>query len=195
MEKNSFYNLFIDLLKETFDAENQMVAHLPVVIKNVANKDLKEGLSAHLEETKQQVLRLKQIFKSLNENPTGRSCQAIKEMLLESNECLKSSISPATKDACLIIACQKAEHYEITCYGSLCALANCLRDWQKDDRINYDEIVDLLQDSLEEEKEADEKLTTIAEGGFFTTGINEEARYEAELVTTSRTNQRGSSNE
>ncbi|MFI5344437.1 MAG: DUF892 family protein, partial [Chlamydiales bacterium] len=97
MEKNSFYNLFIDLLRETFDAENQMVAHLPVVIKNVANKDLKEGLSTHLEETKQQVLRLKKIFKSLNENPTGRSCQVIKEMLIESGEYLKSSMSPATK--------------------------------------------------------------------------------------------------
>lgn len=186
MEKNAFYNLFTDLLKEAFDFENQIVENLPLVIKNVANEELKGVLSQHLDETKLQVQRLKKVFKALNENPTGTNCQAIRSMLMETKDWLSKAVTPATKDAYLIIACQKVEHYEITCYGSLCALANCLKDWQKDDRIDFDDIIDILQESLDEEKDADEKLTDIAEGGFFTTGINEEARYEAEQATPSK---------
>lgn len=193
MERNSFYNLFLDLLRETFDCENQIVENLPEVIKNVTHKELKDGLNEHLEETRQQVQRLKTIFKNLNENPTGRACIVIKDMLNEAKECLRYDMSPSTKDACLIIACQKVEHYEITCYGSLCALANCLRDWYEEGRVDFDEIIDLLQSSLDEEKAADEKLTAIAEGGFFSTGINEEARYEAEQGITSNRAPRGHS--
>lgn len=180
MEKNSFYNLFLDLLKEAFDFENQIVENLPKVIQKVIHKDLKVGLNEHLEETRQQVQRLKTIFKLLNENPTGRSCIVMKDIFNEGDALCAKELNPSTKDACIIISCQKVEHYEITCYGSLCALANCLRDWQKDERIDFDEVIDLLQASLDEEKEADEKLTEIAEGSFFTTGINEEARYEAD---------------
>lgn len=182
MEKNSFYNLFLELLRECFDFENQIIDSLPNVINKATNQELKEGLSQHLEETKQQLQRLKSIFKSLNENPSGRSCMVIKAMLTDTNEWLNKEMSPATRDAYLIISCQKIEHYEITCYGSLAALANCLRDWQKDGRVDFDEIIDQLQLSLGEEKDADEKLTDIAEGGFFTTGINEEARYEADEI-------------
>ena len=100
-------------------------------------------------------------------------------MITDTNESLNKELSPATRDAYIITACQKIEHYEITCYGSLVALANCLRDWQKDERVDFEEVIDQLELSLGEEKDADEKLTDIAEGGFFTTGINEEARYEA----------------
>jgi len=185
MEKNSFYNLFLDLLREAFDFENQIVEKLPTIIQNVAHKDLKECLTEHLEETRQQVQRLKSIFKSLNENPTGFDCIVMRDIFAKGDDFYSKNLSPSTKDAYLIISCQKVEHYEITCYGSLCALANCLRDWQKDERIDFDEIIDLLQASLDEEKEADEKLTEIAEGSFFTTGINEEARYEAAQVNTS----------
>jgi len=188
MEKNSFYNLFLDLLKEAFDFENQIVENLPNLIQSVAHKELKEALNEHLEETRQQVQRLKSIFKALNENPTGRACIIMKDLFAEGKEFYSQNVSPCTKDAYLIIACQKVEHYEITCYGSLCALANCLRDWQKNERIDFDEIIDLLQASLDEEKEADEKLTEIAEGSFFTTGINEEARYEADQVKPSQQN-------
>lgn len=180
MENNSFYNLFLELLREAFDFENQIIDNLPSVIVKATNQELKEGLSQHLEETKQQLQRLKAIFKSLNENPSGRSCTVLKAMLADTNEWFNKDSSPATRDAYLIVSCQKIEHYEITCYGSLCALANCLRDWQKDDRVDFVEVIDQLQLSLDEEKDADEKLTGIAEGGFFTTGINEEARYEAD---------------
>ena len=182
MEKNSFYNLFLDLLREAFDFENQIIDNLPNVIQNVSHKELKDGLNEHLEETRQQLQRLKSIFKLLNENPTGRECIVMRDIFAEGKEFYLRNYSPSTKDAYLIISCQKVEHYEITCYGSLCALASCLKDWQKDDRIDFDEIIDLLQASLDEEKEADEKLTEMAEGSFFTTGINEEARYEADQV-------------
>jgi ferritin-like metal-binding protein YciE len=180
MEKNSFYNLFLELLRECFDFETQIIDALPNVINKVTNLELKEGLSQHLDETKQQLQRLKSIFKALNENPSGRNCIVLKAMIADTNEFLTKDMSPATKDAYLIISCQKIEHYEITCYGSLIALANCLRDWQKDDRVDFEEIIEQLELSLGEEKDADEKLTDIAEGGFFTTGINEEARYEAD---------------
>lgn len=180
MEKNSFFNLFLELLRECFDFETQIIDNLPTVISRVRNQELKEGLSQHLEETKQQLQRLKSIFKALNENPSGRSCNAIKAVIADVSECLTKEMSPATCDAFLITACQKIEHYEITCYGSLVSLANCLRDWQKDDRVDFDEIIDQLELSLGEEKNADEKLTDIAEGGFFTTGINEEARFESD---------------
>lgn len=184
MERNSFYNLFLDLLRECFDFESQIIEALPTVINKSTNHELKEGLTQHLSETKEQLQRLKTIFKTLNENPSGKNCLPIKAMIAESNECLGKGLSRATRDAYIITACQKMEHYEITCYGSLIALANCLRDWQRDERVDFEEIIDNLELSLGEEKEADEKLTDIAEGGFFTTGINEEARYEADEVET-----------
>ena len=185
MEKNSFYNLFLDLLREAFDFENQIIDALPSMIQHASHKDLKEGLSDHLEETKQQLQRLKSIFKVLNENATGAECLVMQDILAKGKEYCEKSLSPSTKDTSIITSCQKVEHYEITCYGSLCALANCLKDWQKDDRIDFSEVIDLLQASLDEEKEADEKLTEMAEGSFFTTGINEEARYEADQISSS----------
>ena len=180
MYNNCFYQLFLNLLREAYDFENQIIENIPIFINNIAHKELQDALSQHLEETNQQIQRLKSIFKLLNENPTGKKCNVMRVILEDNKNMSMEDFSPSTKDTYYIICCQKVEHYEITCYGSLCSLANCLRDWQKDERIDFDEILDLLQASLDEEKEADEKLTEIAEGSFFTTGINEEARYEAD---------------
>lgn len=176
MAENSFYKMFVDQLRDLFDAENQIVQNLPSVIQSASHKELKEALSQHLDETKNQVQRLKKIFKTLNENPTGKTCQAMTSLLAEGKEAVEKNVSSAVKDACLIIGCQKIEHYEISTYGSARALAHHLNDAATDDRVDYDEIADLLQQSLDEEVSADETLTDLAEGGFFSQGINEEAQ-------------------
>lgn len=183
MKQNAFFEVFLDLLKNIFDAENQIVQKLPKVIKAASNSDLKEALSQHLDETKNQVERLKKIFKMLNENPTGKSCKGMQALFEEGEEEIKKDLSPAIKDAILIVACQKVEHYEIASYGSARTLARHLNHAGIDDRIDFDEIADILQQTLDEESAADENLTDIAEGGFFSSGVNEEAEKEPNSKT------------
>ncbi|MBA3721994.1 MAG: ferritin-like domain-containing protein [Parachlamydiaceae bacterium] len=180
MTSNAFFEMFLDLLRDIFNAENQIISALPKVIKAASNPELKEALTSHLEETKNQVDRLKKIFKTLNENPTGEKCSGMEGIIDECSEALElSNSSPTVKDAALIIGCQKVEHYEIASYGSARALARHLNDSGISDRIDFDEIADILQQTLDEESDADEKLTEIAEGGFFTKGINEEAERDS----------------
>lgn len=186
MKQNALYNVFLDLLKDLFDAENQIIENLPKISQIVTNNDLKEALSQHLDETKYQVQRLKKIFKILNENPTGTPCKVMQSLFQEGQKEIAKNHSPSVKDASLIIACQKVEHYEIASYGSARTLARHLNNAGIDDRVDFDEIADLLQQSLDEESAADEKLTDIAEGGFFNTGINEEAEKEISQTTTSK---------
>lgn len=187
MKQISFYDVFLDLLRDLFDAENQIVASLPKVMQGTVHPELKEALSQHLEETKNQVQRLKKIFKTLNENATGKTCQTMKDLLLEGEEVASKEADPAVKDAYLIICCQKVEHYEIACYGCARAIAQHLNNAAINDRIDFDEIADILQQSLDEESTADEKLTDLAEGGFFTEGINEEAeKQEMKLAAETR---------
>lgn len=175
MAQHPFYSLFLDLLRDLFDEENQTVQFLPKAIQAASHQELKEALAEHLEATKNQVARLKKIFKTLNENPTGIVCKPIQDLLSQAEEAIKKNESPAVQDAGLIIACQKIEHYEIAGYGSVRAIARHLSDAGIDDRMDFDEMADMLQQSLDEECAADEYLTDIAEGGFFTQGINEEA--------------------
>lgn len=170
-QQGSFFTMFLDLLRDIYDAENQIVEALPKAIQAASHAELKDAFSQHLDETKNQVERLKKIFKMLNENPTGTRCEGMQGLLEECQEVLQKNFSPAAKDACLIIACQKVEHYEIASYGSARTLARHLNT----SGINFDEIADMLQETLDEESDADEKLTEIAEGGFFTQGINAEA--------------------
>lgn len=179
MARNAFFNLFVDVLRDAFDAENQIVVALPEAIKAASNAELKEALVQHLDETKNQVARLKTIFKTINESPTGKKCAAMQSLIDGCKEVMNKDLPHAIKDAGLIIALQKIEHYEISQYGSLRTIARHLNDANVDDRINFDEMADLLQAILDEESDADEKLTEVAEGGFFTSGINDEAEKEA----------------
>jgi ferritin-like metal-binding protein YciE len=185
MQQNALFDVFLNLLKDLFDAENQIVQTLPKIIHNVSNGDLKEALSQHLDETKNQVQRLKKIFKMLNENPTGITCTAMQAIFEEGDKHLQQNLPTAVRDACAIIDCQKVEHYEISSYGSARTLAHHLNNIGLDNRIDFDEIADLLQQTLDEENAADEKLTDIAEGGFFSTGINEEAEKAEKAGTPS----------
>ena len=119
MATNAFYDLFLDLLKDTFSAENQIVEALTKAIKAASTKELKEALSNHLSETKTQIERLKKIFKLLNENPTGRTCEAMTGILKEGQDMINLNTTPLVRDAGSIVACQKVEHYEIAIYGSI----------------------------------------------------------------------------
>lgn len=186
MAQNALFNVFVDLLKDLFDAENQIIENLPMVIKECSNPDLKNALSHHLDETKQQVQRLKRIFKMLNENPTGVTCKGMQSIFAEGDKLLKQNLPPAVKDAGIIVACQTVEHYEMAKYGSARTIAHHLSDAGLDERLDFDEIADLLQETLDEESAADEKLTDLAEGGFFKTGINEEAEKEMPSTSTPR---------
>jgi ferritin-like metal-binding protein YciE len=179
MEKISLYDVFLDLLRDLFSDETLIIDNMPKVIGSVSHHKLKTALSEHLDETKNQLQRLKQIFKSLNENPTGKSCIVVQDLLNAIDGELKKETSPAIKDVSLIILCQKIEHYEMTSYGSARALARHLQGAGINDKIDFDEIADSLQLSLDEESAADENLTDIAEGGFFTQGINDEAEEQA----------------
>jgi ferritin-like metal-binding protein YciE len=178
MRQNAFYEIFIDLLRNIFDGENQLVENLPKVIQATSNLELKDALVQHLDETKTQVLRLKTIFKTLNENPVGEPSKGMKGLIEECQQVLNMQISALAKDAYLIIICQKIEHDEMAAYGSARAIANHLNHTSINDRVDFDEIASILQQSLDEEGAANETLTDIAEGGFFTEGINDAAEKE-----------------
>lgn len=178
MKQNAFYEIFVDLLRNLFDGENQIVDNLPKLIQGVSNAELKETLVHGLDESKTQVLRLKKIFKVLNENPIGDTSKGMRGLIEECREVLNHRGTSLARDAYLIICCQKIKHYEIAAYGSARAIANHLNHTSINDRVDFDEISSILQQSLDEEASADELLTDIAEGGFFTEGINDAAEKE-----------------
>jgi ferritin-like metal-binding protein YciE len=182
MEKLSLYDFFLDMLRDLFSGETLIVENMSKIIPSVSHHKLKNALTEHLEESKTHLQRLQQIFKILNENPTGKKCMVIQDLFNEIDGELKKETSPAIKDVSLIIYCQKIEHYEITSYGSARAIARHLQGAGINDQIDFDEIADFLQQCLDEESAADENLTDIAEGGFFTPGINDEAEEQAAAI-------------
>lgn len=178
MKQNAFYEIFIDQLRHLFDGENQITENLPNLIQMVNNLELKEALNQWLDETKTQTSRLKKIFSALNENPTGERCLGIRGLMEEWNQVANKARPALSKDAYLIICFQKVAHYEIASYGSARAIANHLSHCSLDNQVDFDEIANLLQQTLDEEASIDNVLTDIAEGGFFTKGINDNAEKE-----------------
>lgn len=160
---NEFYKLFFIELKELYNVELQLVEALPNMVSAASHEKLKEAFNTHLEETKNQVKRLEQAFSILKEVPAGNECEAMKGLIHEAQEIQAQNFPSAVSDAALIGIAQKVEHYEIASYGTARTFAK---------HLELEEIVDLLQESLNEEAHADKALTSIAEGGFFTSGIN-----------------------
>ena len=156
---------FIDQLKDTYDAEKQVLEALPKLVAAASDEDLKATFSDHLQQTHGHVERLERIFSDLGESNFRKSCKGMKGLIEEGKEALEGP-SSATRDAALIAAAQKVEHYEIAAYGTL-------RSWAEE--LELDEAAELLEETLDEEASADEKLTSIAEGGLIETGVNEEA--------------------
>jgi ferritin-like metal-binding protein YciE len=147
-------DLFLHTVKDIYFAERQIVKALPKMVKNADSKELAKALQSHLEETKEQVVRLEQVFKELGKKPEGEECPAIEGILEEAEELMSKIKDPDTRDAAMIAAAQAVEHYEITRYGTLVAWGGLL---------GLTEAVKLLSATLKEEHAADSKLTKIAE--------------------------------
>jgi len=145
--------LFVDELKDLYSAEKQITKALPKLVKGATDEELKQAFQSHLEETKGQIARLEQAFQILGKKPTGKTCVGMKGVLEEGSEMLEDTEKGEVRDAGLISAAQRVEHYEMAGYGSA-------RDFAK--LLGQDEIAALLEETLQEEKAADKKLTGIS---------------------------------
>lgn len=151
----SVRQLYIDELRDLYNAETQLVKALPKMAKASSNSELRQGFEEHLRQTSEHVSRLEQIFEMLDEKPTGKKCLGMDGLVKEGAETMKEDYEDAVMDAAIIGAAQRVEHYEIAGYGTVRTLAELLGE---------DEHVSLLEQTLEEEKQTDEKLTRLAEG-------------------------------
>jgi len=154
MSHNQLHQLFLDELADAYDAEKQLTKALPKIAKAAESDELRSAIEAHLEETEKQVSRLEQVFAGLGEKAKRKTCRAMKGLLEEGAELIKEKKGSCALDAGIIAAAQKVEHYEIATYGTLCAWAS---------QMGHNDELALLEETLEEEKSADEKLTDIAQ--------------------------------
>lgn len=145
--------LLVHELKDLYSAETQLVKALPQMAKAATDETLRIGFETHLEETHGHITRLEQALKALGESPKGKTCKAMKGLIAEGKETIEEKAAPDVKDAALIVAAQKIEHYEIAGYGASRAFAELL---------GRDEVVELLDETLDEEKATDRKLSEAA---------------------------------
>lgn len=156
-QTGSLHDAFIDELRDAYDAEKQLTKALPKLAKAAASDELRDAFESHLEETRGHVERLEQVFASLDEKVRGKHCDGIAGIIEEGKSVMEEDFDEQAMDACLIASGQRAEHYEMAAYGTLVAWANAM---------GHTEAAELLQQNLDEEKAADEKLTALAEGGI-----------------------------
>ena len=156
-EMGTLHDAFLDELRDAYDAEKQLTKALPKLAKAATSTKLRTAFETHLQETQGQIARLEQVFQSLNEPVRGKHCDGIAGIIEEGKAIMGEDFDDTTMDACLIAAGQRAEHYEMAAYGTLIAWAKAM---------GHDEAADLLQETLDEEKAADEKLSSLAEGGI-----------------------------
>ncbi len=154
MEINSLRELYIDHLRDLYDAENQLIKALPKMAKEASSDELRQGIEEHLEQTRGHAERLEQIFEQLGEKPKGKKCKGMQGVIEEGKETLEEDMEEDTKDAAIIAAAQRVEHYEIAGYGTARTYANLLGE---------NEAAELLEETLNEEKDTDQKLTQLAE--------------------------------
>lgn len=160
-DTGTLHDAFIEELRDTYDAERQLAKALPKMVKAASAPDLKAAFQTHLDETLVQVDRLTSVFESLDEKVRGKHCAGMAGIIEEGKSTMEEDYDESTMDACLIAAGQRAEHYEMAAYGTLVAWANAM---------GHTRAASLLQETLDEEKAADLKLSKLAEGG-----INQEA--------------------
>jgi ferritin-like metal-binding protein YciE len=154
MTKNSLRELYIDELKDLVSAEKQLTKALPKMAKAASSKELKQGFQEHLEQTKGHVQRLEQIFAMLEERASGKKCMGMEGLIKEGAEVMSEDFSDEVMDAALISAAQRVEHYEIAAYGTVAAYADLLGESEQ---------ASLLRQTLDEEKETDQKLTELSD--------------------------------
>ena len=145
--------LLLDELRDIYHAEKQLVRALPKMAKAAKADKLRQAFEHHLDETKGQVERLDQVFEQLDARSSGKRCEAMEGLIEEAKEMMEEIKTPEVLDAALIVGAQKVEHYEIASYGSVCALAEAL---------GQSDVKQLLEQTLNEEKAADQKLTQLA---------------------------------
>lgn len=170
--------LYIDELKDLYSAETQMVKALPKLAKASSNAELRQGFEEHLRQTSEHVSRLERIFEMLEEKPTGKKCLGMEGLVKEGAETMQEDYEGAVMDAALIGAAQRVEHYEIAGYGTARAFAELLGE---------EEHVSLLEETLKEEKQTDDKLTQLAEQ------INSQAGQVAEETQSRKTSKQSKS--
>jgi ferritin-like metal-binding protein YciE len=153
MNENRLKHLYIEELKDLYSAESQLVKALPKMAKAATSEDLSAGFAEHLNQTKEHVARLEKIFKGLGESPKGKKCKGMQGLIEEGSEMIEEDPEPEELDAGLISAAQRVEHYEIAGYGCVSTYAELLGE---------NDALPLLKQTLEEEKETDEKLTQLA---------------------------------
>ncbi len=151
---NSLKDLLVDEIKDLYDAENQLVKALPKMAKAAANPVLKDGFNSHLAQTKQHVARLERVAEILGTPATGKTCHAMKGLVEEGAEAIDTKAPAAIRDANLIGAAQRVEHYEMAAYGTARAFAQ---------ELGEDMIAQLLQETLDEEGDTDKRLTALSE--------------------------------
>jgi ferritin-like metal-binding protein YciE len=155
MANMSLKELYLDELRDLYDAESRLVKALPKLAKVAESQELRTGIENHLEQTKGHVERLEEIFEAMGEKPSGKKCAAMVGLIQEGEELMDEDFEGGVKDAALISAAQRVEHYEIAAYG-------CVKTWAG--LLGEKDAENLLQQTLNEEKETDQKLTEISEG-------------------------------
>jgi len=156
-DTGTLHDAFIDELRDTYDAEKQILKALPKMVKAAASEDLRAAFEEHLEETREQVSRLEQVFASIGEKARGKHCDGMAGIIEEGKSVMEEDFDDVTMDACLVASAQRVEHYEMAAYGTLVAWAQAM---------GHNDAAELLEQTLEEEKAADQKLTELAEGGI-----------------------------
>jgi len=184
----SLRDVLIEELKDLYDAEKQLVKALPKMAKAAGNDDLRMGFENHLEETKGHVQRLEQAFELLEEKAKSKPCEAMKGLIAEGSETMQEDFSEPLLDSAIICAAQKVEHYEIAGYGTVAAWSRAL---------GLDEVAELLEQTLEEEKAADRKLSEVADGIIaeaVAAESKDEEEEQGETVGVGSAQKKGSSN-
>lgn len=155
MKAGALKELYVDELRDIYNAENQLTKALPKMAKAAKSEELRVGFKEHLEQTKGHVERLERIFKELDEKPTGKKCKGMEGLVEEGQEMIdEDELEDEARDAGLISAAQRVEHYEIAAYGCVRTYASLLGD---------NDAAELLEETLNEEKDTDQKLTKLAE--------------------------------
>ena len=164
-EMGTLHDAFLDELRDAYDAEKQITKALPKMAKAASSPELRSAFEMHLEETRGQIARLEDVFAALGEKVRGKHCDGMAGIIEEGKSAMEEDFDDSTLDAALIASAQRVEHYEMAAYGTLVAWAKAM---------GHTEAADLLEETLDEEKSTDAKLTQLAEGG-----INQEAADSA----------------
>jgi len=172
MKLDTLEKLYVDELRDIYNAENQLLKALPKMAKGASSPDLKNAFEMHLRQTESHVERLEQIFADLDESPKGKTCHGMKGLIEEGSEILKEDGEESVLDAGIIVAAQKVEHYEMAAYGSARTFARLL---------GQEKAAELLQSTLDEESETNESLNQLAENM-----VNPEALIGTDLAADSR---------